>query len=120
MLTSSELLSVPPPGSGPLGPRVQPPSPPPPPPPPPPSDESSTGARSARATYAEAAARAGITGARPRSAAPRVRDSGLGTSAAVETILEELLRMMRDSASAEAWHDETVRAVERLEAAVHD
>ena len=113
VLTSPELLSVTPPGSGPPGPRVQPP-------PPPPSDETSAGARTASATYAEAAAGAGITGSRPRSAAPRVRDSGLGTSAAVETILEESLQMMRESASAEAWHNDTVRAVERLEAALQN
>lgn len=53
-------------------------------------------------------------------AIPKVRDSCLGTSAASGSVLEESLRMMRDSTSAQEWHDSTMRAVERLETAVRE
>jgi hypothetical protein len=91
-LASSEPLSVPPPGAALPDSRM-------PPPPLPPSGETSIGAHLDRATYAEAAARAGTAGARQQSTLPKVRDSGLGTSTATGTILEESLRMMRDSAN---------------------
>src|SRR5450830_1713515 len=51
---------------------------------------------------------------------PKVRDSGLGTSAVSESVLEVSMRLKRDSPSAQEWHDILMQEVHRLGKAVRE
>jgi hypothetical protein len=51
---------------------------------------------------------------------PKVRDSGLGTSAVSESVLEVSMRLMRDNPSAQEQYDYMMQAVHCLETAVRE
>src|SRR5450830_734744 len=87
--------------------------------PPPPSDEASMSAHHDRVVKSDAARAASEPHGRRTGTIPKVRVSGLGTSAAASiSILEESLRMVEDSAAASEWLENTRSVVERLEKAV--
>src|SRR5450830_1704243 len=87
--------------------------------PPPPPVEPSRGAQRDRMARREAARTASEPYGRRTGTIPKVRDSGLGTSAAASiSILDESLRMVEDSAAASEWVENTRSVVERLEKAV--
>src|SRR5450830_396102 len=89
--------------------------------PPPPSDEASRSAHRDRVAKSDAAKAASEPHRQKTGAIPKVRDSGLGTSAAASiSILEESLRMVQDSAAASEWLENTMSVVERLEKAVEE
>src|SRR5450830_149577 len=89
--------------------------------PPPPSDEASRSAHRDRVANSDAARAASEPYRRKTGAIPKVRDSGLWTSAAASgSILEESLRMVQDSAAALEWLENTMSVVERLEKAVEE
>src|SRR5450830_1057778 len=89
--------------------------------PPPPLDEASRSAHRDRVAKSDAASAASEHYRRKTGAIPKVRDSGLGTSAAASiSILEESLRMVQDSAAALEWLENTMSVVERLEKAVEE
>src|SRR5450830_2129089 len=79
--------------------------------PPPPSDEASRSAHRDRVANSDAASAASEPYRRKTGAIPKVRDSGLGTSAAASgSILEESLRMVQDSAAALEWLESMYKA----------
>src|SRR5450830_1196180 len=87
--------------------------------PPPPPVEPSRNAQRDRVARREAARTASEPYGRRTGTIPKVRDSGLGTSAAASiSILDESLRMVEDSAAASEWVENTRSVVERLEKAV--
>src|SRR5450830_1413430 len=89
--------------------------------PPPPLDEASSSAHRDRVAKSDAASAASEPYRQKTGAIPKVRDSGLGTSAAASmSILEESLRMVQDSAAALEWLENTMSVVERLEKAVEE